>query len=130
MNNREIKFRVWSNKNKQWIHGPGKEVNLFGEMILLGGFMNSIKLEELDDCIALEFTGLKDKTGREIYEGDLVNFLLPGFAHERYPENYINEQVWYNDDDATFFFGMKAKFQAYELRNIEVVGNIFENKNE
>lgn len=69
--NRQIKFRVWNNKTKKWIHGPGYECNLFGEMILLGGFM-PVKVEELNDCIPLQFTGLLDVNGKEIYEGDLM----------------------------------------------------------
>lgn len=70
--NRPIKFRVWNDKQKKWEHGPGQECNLFGEMILLGGFMR-VSLEELNDCIPLEFTGLKDKDGTEIYEGDILD---------------------------------------------------------
>ncbi len=69
---REIKFRVWNNKTKEWVHGPGDEVNLFGETILFGDFMKGISIKDLNDCVAYQFTGLKDKNGREIYEGDVI----------------------------------------------------------
>lgn len=69
---RQIKFRVWNGAQKKWEHGPGQECNLFGEMILLGGFMH-VRLEELNDCVALQYTGAKDRDGKEIYEGDIVN---------------------------------------------------------
>lgn len=70
---RQIKFRVWNEKTKRWIHGPGKECNLFGEMILFGGFMR-VPIGELNDCIALQYTGVNDKNGVEIYEGDLIKY--------------------------------------------------------
>lgn len=70
--NREFKFRVWNKKTNKWVHGPGFEVNLFGEMILLGGFMMGISLEDLNHCILLQYVGLKDKNNKEIYEGDIV----------------------------------------------------------
>jgi hypothetical protein len=71
---KDIKFRVWNNKTKSWVHGPGEEVNLFGEMILLGGFMNGISVEDLNECLAFQYSGCKDKNDREIYEGESIKY--------------------------------------------------------
>jgi uncharacterized phage protein (TIGR01671 family) len=78
MKNRPIKFRVWNKKTNEWVHGPHKEpcldgVNLFGETILLGAFM-PVRLEELNDCIAVQYTGLKDIHGAELFEGDICKY--------------------------------------------------------
>ena len=115
MNTREIKFRVWNRETNTWVHGPGQEVNLFGECILLGAFMNGITLEGLNKCIALQYTGLKDKNGKDIYEGDF----LKGFE---FPVAFR---------DGCFFVGIAydlTEVPIYELSSgeIEVIGNVFE----
>jgi uncharacterized phage protein (TIGR01671 family) len=55
---REIKFRAWDRKDKLWVAG-----------FSIG---QSGTLSELGDKVFMQYTGLKDKTGKEIYEGDVV----------------------------------------------------------
>jgi uncharacterized phage protein (TIGR01671 family) len=117
--NRQIKFRIWNSKTSEWVHGPGKEVNLFGEMILLGGFMKNIPLTDWDDCVILQFTGLKDSTGVEIYEGDILEEL---HQNESVKGIGICKQVlggWsIFSADGSHWHGWKQK----------IIGNIYENK--
>ena len=126
MKRRAIKFRVWNNKTKSWVHGPGQEPHLFGETILLGGFMQGVPLLDLDDCVPLQFTGLLDKNGVEIYEGDVINAEFLGIDFHTKKAEYIpitGREVFFSAGS----FKCKPMEQLGLLCKIEVVGNIYEN---
>ncbi len=74
MSNRVISFRVWNEKAKCWVHDTSYGgVHLFGETILLGGFMHGVSVEDLNDCVAEQDTGIDDAKGVSIWEGDIVS---------------------------------------------------------
>ena len=60
---REIKFRAWDAAAKQMLHMP--MIGTFG----LHRFFGFIP----DDAPIMQFTGLFDKNGQEIYEGDIID---------------------------------------------------------
>lgn len=105
---REIKFRAWNKKDNAMIQASENfDSYLFNNKII----------------VPMQFTGLKDKNGKEIYEGDILR------------ANYQKRYFWvikFKDGNFHFFVGDGENADALcfcenNLKGLKVVGNIYEN---
>ena len=126
--NRTFKFRVWDKPTKTWwktlcgllfyprVIGNAKDATGIGDLMGLE--------KQSDKFVAVtQFTGLLDKNGREIYEGDIVSEFV-----EDKEGDYIKKSVveFVNGGfliDATDCGTLLSLYHNH----IEVIGNIFEN---
>ena len=109
---RELKFRVWDKVLRCW---SGNSMNwLYGKCVVY------------PDCgdryIFVQFTGLTDKNGKEIYEGDIVRHKGP---FQKEPERSICD--FHEGAFRFMIFDKKEDFHPSSSIYCEIIGNIYEN---
>ncbi len=106
--NREIKFRVWDKVD--YMSSPFSLQDL-----------QERKIQFTQDCPVMQYTGLKDKEGKEIYEGDVLLY-----------KNEWETFIPVTKNVVLFEYGM-FKMQntvgtlSSKTSEIEIIGNIYEN---
>lgn len=121
MEKREILFRGWNKKNKKWLYGYyfASYGHRFISVDVLKDSSTPIDEYLVDADTVGQYTGLKDKNGKKIFEGDILNV---DFLD-------VTRTVSYCKDG---FVCEAANTISYDLHNVYkdccVVGNVHENQ--
>ena len=120
---RKIKFRAWDKENEKMmkvssLHLENKEISVKENVTF-----HLFRMQDL-----MQYTGLKDKNGKEIYEGDIVLIKLDetstwhktvvGFKKGAFIADLIDKE------DYVYIF-----HHGFTGDDFEIIGNIYENKN-
>ncbi len=118
--NRPIKFRAWDKDLKRYLYNDflGRLCDFFA--IIEGTPSRFRKLEQ--------FTGLLDKNGKEVYEGDLIDMTQRLDDYQTYAEI-----IWDNEESCWGYRHKDGEDNVYgnlmdlNMSASEVIGNIYEN---
>lgn len=120
---REIKFRSWDTYNKEMLEVQELDYadSYNGQPMIRTTMYNDYF--DTEDMILMQYTGLKDKNGVEIYEGDIVR-ILGGEYEQGFYE--WDEKVCIKD---FIYDGFNLMMTVNQIGNeaLEVIGNIYDN---
>ena len=132
---KELKFRVWHTKlchylkdNEFYIEPDGSVYSAFesyDDKIINTNYIENFSRDDFDEgyIIVEQYTGLKDKNGKEIYEGDIVEYTTCYYGKEKRHRKIVEWKEWDSDD-----FGEPHNIGFSDLSEcMEVIGNVHEN---
>ncbi|WP_373757682.1 YopX family protein [Jeotgalibaca porci] len=124
---REIKFRVWCKQYEEFIQFNKMGFLEDGSLWYVQGVdeneeeINPPYFENQNDWELMQYTDLKDTNGVEIYDGDVIRFILGDYNIREYVEEVVYS-------DGAFWCGNWLLFDAkMNDDDLEVLGNIYEN---
>lgn len=120
---RAIKFRIWDKKRGAW----EKLFTLLDEdgFLYRECYSGVNPAFNQEDYVIQQFTGLLSKDGKEIYEGDIVDYRYDGmseFEVERYGDLLVSPVFWDYER-----WRIKYSAASYAWHLMRVIGNIYEN---
>jgi uncharacterized phage protein (TIGR01671 family) len=135
---REIKFRAWDKEEKRMVGNVERAYDGMSEDCKNGEYYGFISC--FDDFLleeqfeVMQYTGLKDKNGKEIYEGDIVKF------EDWFSDAKFTALIEFGNPNGTYTWGWQLHHISGNKPNMdillwidmdgagaEVIGNIYEN---
>lgn len=112
-----LKFRIWDDQNDRMVK-DGLQVDYSSEYGFSNAYDETGRQIDAYPLIVMQYTGIKDMKGKEIYDGDIV---LVGDEH--------CAVSWWKEN-ASWIIGRYAMsaIDDFDMKKLEIIGNIFENK--
>jgi len=119
---REIKFRAWDTVGNQWLWITGFETaeTSKSDGYTLDGIFHNGDYVGKEGIVLMQYTGLKDRHGQEIYEGDILRDDEMGLNVVRWEDGSFWLEMFYEG-------GQSLMEHLSDYNEVcEVIGNIYE----
>ena len=129
---RKLKFRAWLKEEKKMVNVETMDfTDKSIQYLEKNEFINAYLLRRMifDDIELMQYTGLKDKNGKEIYEEDIIKYKFPYDTRLKHisPVKFLETEASFGIKDR---YGNEIPLYTISANNyFEVIGNIYENKN-
>ena len=123
---REIKFRAWLKEERKMVNVETLFIGI-NRLCFGNSKTEDLFFRDFEEVELMQYTGLKDKNGKEIYEGDIVLVKLGGVSTwyktvVKFKEGaFIASLI--DGEDYIYIFN-----RGFDNNDFEVIGNIYENK--
>ena len=118
---REIKFKAWLKEERKMVNVETLFIGI-NRLCFGNSKTEDLFFRDFEEVELIQYTGIKDKNGKEIYEGDIVmlnNIENDNMCIVEYEHSSYRLESW----------SLREDLSNVENRFLEVVGNIYENKN-
>jgi len=127
---REIKYRAWLKEEKKMVNVETidfseKSIQHLEKNEIIDAYL--LRTTFLEDIDLMQYTGLKDKNGKEIYEGDILKYKFPYDRRLKHVSlvKFIETETSFGLKD---IYGNEIPLYRIAANNyFEVIGNIYEN---
>lgn len=134
MEQREIKFRAWVNEGVNGLEGsmvyPEKDdtdYNMISNGSSFSVLWDLTEYLDEDSFVIMQYTGLKDKNGKEVYQGDVFKVTSDNDGRE-YITGFVFDMIsGISPTNKELLYDMSLYDYGIRSDNAKIIGNIYEN---
>ena len=130
MLDREIKFRGKAEYYNDWLYGNLVQTREKGAYIFPLDAPDSVDRYSVLENTVSQYTGVKDKNGNEVYEGDILLTFTRVYTHKDIEKGIVYKIVWSHRSSAWILKNSTGEFlfvSSCIASSFEVIGNIYDN---